>query len=202
MAGRSLASTTASTKAGRDERRADWIAGLTSSARSQRNASAPQALAKSHEVDRRQIAAVRRVATLLLEAYSCQAVVLEQDNLNRRMLRDRSRQLGHQHREAAVSDDGRSTVGRDKRAGRQWGREVPAPCSPACRCLSGAGFPAGARHRTHSADEWGLALGADAHPEPAGMVGKARDHEGRCFLMPNANIANPVLPLARLRSPR
>ena len=105
-AGFSSGSTIASTSAGFGERRAAWIAGRISSGRSQRYPSAPQARAKATKsIGDSSQPNEGLPSSDLLELDLGEAVVLQNDDLDRKIVLDGGRHLRHQHRETAIADD-------------------------------------------------------------------------------------------------
>ena len=93
------------------------------------------------EVDRLQLAAVLGVAEEdhLLPLDLAERVVLDDDDLDRQLVLHRGGELGHQHREAAVADEGDALPVRDRRSGRRWRRAGRWPSRPGCPTASASG---------------------------------------------------------------
>ena len=133
--GGSNGSTTASTSAGFVDANAASSAGRTSSGRLAPEADAAAGLGELDEVDRLELDAVLGVAQEdhLLPLDLAERVVLDDDDLDRQLVLDRRDELAHQHREAAVADEGddlavgigdlgRDGVGQARRHRRQVAR--------------------------------------------------------------------------------
>lgn len=103
--------------------------------------SSASAARRAGEIRRRQIAAKIGIADFtLFQHHFRQAIVREQDDLERKPRCNRGRQVGHQHCETAITDHSTQLpVGMGQlRCDRE--RESPGPCWPAFQRRSGADF--------------------------------------------------------------